>query len=298
MMPKLFVALCALGANAFLPKTPLSARPARAPARTAPRALLDVFVAGQLATAPIDASKLDLPSTVVISAKEKIQREGLYGSYEVEVDNGPRPAPAGPRRGAGAPRERRAAAARAARDETRAGRRASGDARAPSTPAPPQASTRPTTRGRRSRARPRPKRARTSTSASSSSSSSAPSSSPWPSTSGTCATRPTASSTSRRRRRRRRPRRSSGSARRRTPRSAAERSAGCANLATISTLGRAAVRGAGEGGVRVPRARARAASTERPPTGARTAPRLPARGGALPGRNASRRTLADAHPFN
>ena len=75
MMPKLFVALCALGANAFLPKTPLSARPARAPARTAPRALLDVFVAGQLATAPIDASKLDLPSTVVISAKEKIQRE-------------------------------------------------------------------------------------------------------------------------------------------------------------------------------------------------------------------------------
>lgn len=92
MMPKLFVALCALGANAFLPKTPLSARPARAPARTAPRALLDVFVAGQLATAPIDASKLDLPSTVVISAKEKIQREGLYGSYEVEVDNGFNPA--------------------------------------------------------------------------------------------------------------------------------------------------------------------------------------------------------------
>jgi len=198
-------------------------------------------------------------------------------------------------RRAGAPRERRAAAARAARDERRAGRRASGDARAPSTPAPPQASTRPTTRGRRSRARPRPKRARTSTSASSSSSSSAPSSSPWPSTSGTSATRPTASSTSRRRRRRRRrPRRSSGSARRRTPRSAAERSAGCANLATISTLGRAAVRGAGEGGVRVPRARARAASTERPPHWRPDGATAPGPGGALPGRNASRRTLADA----
>ena len=89
------LALCATVSTAFLsPTGRLACRPssARPRARTTPKALLDVFAASTILSAPIDTTKLQTPTTVVIAAKEKIVREGLYGSYEVEVDNGAPPA--------------------------------------------------------------------------------------------------------------------------------------------------------------------------------------------------------------
>mmetsp|Transcript_620 Transcript_620/g.1795 ORF Transcript_620/g.1795 Transcript_620/m.1795 type:complete len:164 (-) Transcript_620:48-539(-) len=70
------------------PRAPL--RSARHAARLAPPAALDALLAAQLLAAPVDAARLDA-STLTVAKTRVITREGLYGDYEVVIDDTPDP---------------------------------------------------------------------------------------------------------------------------------------------------------------------------------------------------------------